>query len=147
MDDIFRGLGVEDELTAPENFGRVRETLQRMGIASSRERKLHQSCHLLHKRGRYSILSFKEVFVMDGRTGDISEEDLARRNRIALLLEEWGLVRVLDPEAIADKLAPMSALKVISYRERADWTLVPKHSLGSRTAERGLGKEEHGTDR
>lgn len=130
-DDLFKGLGVEIALTAPENFGRVRETLQRMGIASSRERKLFPSAHILHKRGRYAILHFKEVFIMDGRTADVSEEDLARRNRIASLLQEWSLLKILHPELIADNLAPMSALRVLTHRERDSWVISPKHSLGT----------------
>lgn len=134
-EDVFRGLGVRITLPAPEDFSRIRETLTRMGIASSREKALYQSAHILHKRGEYAIVSFKEMFEMDGRESDINDEDRARRNRIAFLLEEWGLAKIIDPEKYRDHLAPMSALKVLSFAEKAQWSLRAKHPIGSRHAE------------
>ena len=128
--DIFMGVGVEVELNKPSNFLTVIETLTRIGIASKKEKTLYQSCNLLHKQGRYVILSFKELFILDGRPSTFTDEDRARRNTIVALLEEWGLVKVLDDDFNDEDRAPMSQIKVISYKEKVDWKLVPKYTVG-----------------
>jgi len=129
-EDIFDGYGVEVELADPECFHKCRETLTRIGVASRHEKKLFQSCHILHKRGRYIVVHFKELFELDGRDSDFDDEDRARRDRIATLLEEWGLVKIVDPTKLGP-LAAMSTVKVIHHSEKAEWTLQPKHSLGT----------------
>lgn len=127
-EDIFEGLGVEINLNSPENFLKVKETLTRIGVASRKSNTLTQSCHILHKRGRYSIFHFKELFILDGKETTFSEEDAARRNAITLLLEEWGLIKPL--KAIGDPVASMSNIKVIPHKDRANWQLIPKYSVG-----------------
>lgn len=127
-EDIFKGLGVEIALNAPEDFLKVRETLTRIGVASRKTNTLTQSCHILHKKGRYAIVHFKELFILDGKETSFSEEDRARRNAIALLLEEWGLAKPL--QTVSEPIASMSNIKVISHKERADWTLVTKYTVG-----------------
>jgi hypothetical protein len=127
-DDIFSGYGIEVVLSKPEDFLKIKETLTRIGVASKKEKALTQSCHILHKRGRYVILHFKELFLIDGREGVISEDDLARRNSIVKLINEWGLVRTVNP--ITGTLASMRDIKVISHKERSDWKLVSKYKIG-----------------
>jgi Bacteriophage translational regulator len=114
----------------PNDFLKIKETLTRIGVASRKDKKLYQSCHILHKQGRYAIVHFKELFALDGKATDFSEEDKARRNTIATLLEEWGLVQLVDPSKTADPKAPMNQIKVISYKEKGDWELCSKYSIG-----------------
>lgn len=128
-EDVFRGLGVEIRLPKPDDFLKVRETLTRIGIASKKTSTLFQSCHILHKQGRYAIMHFKEMFILDGLNDTIPEEDIKRRNTITKLLEEWNLVEVLDEiEGETD----MGLIKVLPYREKGDWSLVPKYSIGNK---------------
>lgn len=131
-DDIFKGCGIEVELASPEAFLKVKETLTRIGIASKRDRVLYQSCHILHKRGRYAIMHFKELFIMDGKNDSFSDDDNARRNTIVNLLEEWGLVTIVDHEDDLKPQAPLSQIKVLPFREKASWNLVPKYSIGKK---------------
>jgi hypothetical protein len=120
------------ELTNPENFLVIKETLTRIGVASRKEKKLFQSCHILHKRGYYYIVSFKEMFVLDGKHSDVTEDDIARRNTIAALLEEWGLIRIHDQTRAASPRAPISQIKVVSFKEKGEYTLIPKYTIGQR---------------
>ena len=122
---------VEVTLKAPDDFLKVRETLTRIGVASRGENKLYQSCHILHKQGRYFIVHFKELFLLDGKTSDFSENDVQRRNRITKLLADWGLVTVVS-ETLIEDLAPINQIKILPYREKADWELIPKYSIGSK---------------
>ena len=128
--DVFDGLGIEIELKNPEDFLKIRETLTRIGVSSRKEKKLYQSCHILHKRGKYAILHFKEFFVLDGLESDISDSDIARRNKICKLLEEWGLVNILDDDI--EPVASMAQIKIIPHREKSEWELVPKYHIGRR---------------
>ena len=122
---------VEVTLKAPDDFLKVRETLTRIGVASRGENKLYQSCHILHKQGRYFIVHFKELFLLDGKSSDLSENDVQRRNRITKLLADWGLVTVVS-ETLIEDLAPINQIKILPYREKADWELIPKYSIGSK---------------
>ena len=122
---------IEVRLKNPDDFLKVRETLTRIGVASRHENKLFQSCHILHKQGRYFIVSFKEMFMLDGRRADFSIEDARRRNRIAKLLSDWGLVDLVK-EIEKEELAPMSQVKIIPFKQKADWELVVKYRMGSR---------------
>lgn len=131
MNDIVNGF-VKVTLPNEENFLKVKETLTRIGIASKKDQKLFQSCHILHKRGEYYITHFKELFILDGKTNDFSDDDRARRNTIVNLLEEWGLVDVVDPTQIEDPVAPLSQIKVLPYREKGDWELVSKYTVGKK---------------
>ena len=131
-EDIFRGVGVEVKLKSQDDFLKVRETLTRIGIASKKERKLYQSCHILHKRGRYVILSFKELFKLDGKESNFNESDLARRNTIAKLLHDWNLVQIIDLEAIKEPTVPISQIKIIPYKDRENWELIAKYQVGSK---------------
>jgi len=117
---------------APDDFLKVRETLTRIGVASRKEQKLFQSCHILHKRGRYFIVHFKELFALDGKPTNFEDNDIGRRNSIANLLSEWGLVEIVSPEKYADSLAPLSQIKIISYADRGDWELVTKYNIGTK---------------
>ena len=120
---------LEISLKEPDDFLKVRETLSRIGVASRKERKLYQSCHILHKQGRYFIVHFKELFALDGKQTNLSENDIARRNTIAKLLTDWDLVKVLG---VPEPVAPLSQIKVLSYREKADWTLETKYNIGKK---------------
>ena len=122
---------VEVRLHQPDDFLKVRETLTRIGVASRGENKLYQSCHILHKQGRYFIVSFKELFLLDGKTSDFSENDIQRRNRITKLLSDWGLVDVVNEQAIED-MAPVGQIKILPYKEKQDWQLIPKYSIGNK---------------
>ena len=127
--------GIEDmlEISFKENddFLKIRETLTRIGVASRKEQTLYQSCHILHKRGKYYLVHFKELFALDGKESSITENDLARRNAIARLLEEWDLVSILDKERSSTPLAPMSQIKVLPHKEKSEWTLVTKYNIGN----------------
>ncbi len=122
---------VEVLLKEPDDFLKCRETLTRIGVASRTDRKLYQSCHILHKQGKYYIVSFKELFLLDGKTSDFSDNDVQRRNRIAKLLSEWNLVEVVNPDLIED-MCSMGQIKIIPHREKAEWELIPKYQIGSK---------------
>ena len=122
---------VEVQLTDEQNFLKIKETLTRIGIAAAKEKKLYQSCLILHKQGKYYIVHFKELFALDGKVSTITDEDKARRNTIASLLEEWGLCTVLDPKKIADQ-APMNQIKIIPFKEKNDWELISKYQIGKK---------------
>jgi len=128
--DIFEGLGVEILLKSKEDFLKVKETLTRIGISSRTEKKLWQSCHILHKRGKYAIMHFKEMFILDGLSSDISEEDLGRRNTIVRLLVEWGLVLPVDEEEYKEPQVTLSKFKIISHKDKHEWQLIPKYHIG-----------------
>ena len=130
--DLFRGVGVEITLPNPDNFLKIKETLTRIGVASRKDQKLYQSCHILHKQGRYYIVHFKELFMLDGKVNNFDDEDKGRRNTIVNLLEEWNLISCVDPSQIEDPVAPLSQIKVLSYKEKDQWELVPKYSIGKK---------------
>jgi len=118
-------------LEDPENFLKIKETLSRIGVASKKDNTLYQSCHILHKQGRYFITHFKELFALDGKDADFMDNDLERRNTIAKLLQDWGLLKIvtnIDETA----MAPLSQIKIISYKEKGDWNLVPKYNIGKK---------------
>lgn len=121
---------VEVRLPNDESFLKVKETLTRMGIASKKDKKLYQSCHILHKQGKYYITHFKEMFMLDGKSNNLSDEDIARRNTIVNLLEEWGLIEIVDASKAEDPIAPLSQIKVLPYRDKSEWELVAKYSIG-----------------
>lgn len=125
---------VEVYLSDPDDFLKVRETLTRIGVASRKEKKVYQSCHILHKQGRYFIVHFKELFALDGKKSNITLNDVQRRNRISKLLSDWNLVEVVDSEKILD-VAPLNQIKVLSYKEKGDWILEPKYNIGGRKTE------------
>lgn len=129
-EDIFDDLGVEIILKTKEDFLKVKETLTRIGVSSKKEKKLFQSCHILHKRGKYAIMHFKEMFLLDGLTSDISDEDIARRNTIVKLLVEWNLLEVIDPEEYKEPQLSLARLKIIPHKEKQDWQLIPKYHIG-----------------
>tara|TARA_B100000902_G_scaffold95260_1_gene98057 strand:- start:3168 stop:3593 length:426 start_codon:yes stop_codon:yes gene_type:complete len=120
---------VEVFLGEPDDFLKVRETLTRIGVASRKEKKIYQSCHILHKQGKYYIVHFKELFALDGKNTNLSLNDVQRRNRIVQLLSDWGLIEVVDSEKIVD-LAPLNQIKVLSFKEKNDWTLESKYNIG-----------------
>ncbi len=122
---------VEVGLKEPDDFLKVRETLTRIGVASRKEKKLYQSCHILHKQGRYYIVHFKELFARDGKKANLSLNDVQRRNRIVQLLSDWGLVSISSKESIVD-VAPLSQIKVLAYKEKGDWTLESKYNIGKK---------------
>ena len=124
---------VEVVLNEPDDFLKVRETLTRIGVASRKERKIYQSCHILHKQGKYYIVHFKELFALDGKNTNITENDVQRRNRISQLLSDWGLVSIVDSNKVGD-LAPLNQIKVISFKEKGDWTLESKYNIGKKKA-------------
>ena len=122
---------IEVGLREPDDFLKVRETLTRIGVASRKEKKLYQSCHILHKQGKYYIVHFKELFALDGKKANLSLNDVQRRNRIVQLLGDWGLVSINSKESIAD-VAPLSQIKVLAYKEKSDWTLESKYNIGKK---------------
>lgn len=130
--DLFRGVGIEITLPNPDNFLKIKETLTRVGIASKKEKKLYQSCHILHKQGNYAILHFKELFILDGKENTFSEEDESRRNTIVNLLEEWGLLNIVEQEKCEDPVAPLSQIKIISHKEKDQWVLETKYNIGKK---------------
>ena len=123
---------VQIELPNDENFLKVKETLTRIGIASHKEKKLYQSCHILHKQGKYYIVHFKELFMLDGKINNFDEEDKGRRNTIVNLLEEWGLVKTVNAAQVQDPIAPLSQIKILSHSEKNQWELVAKYSIGKK---------------
>lgn len=122
---------LEITLNEPDDFLKVRETLTRIGVASRKENKLYQSCHILHKQGRYFIIHFKELFILDGKPSNLESNDLLRRNSIAVLLSDWGLVKIVDRSMVAN-CAPLRQIKIISHKEKSEWELCPKYNIGSR---------------
>ena len=122
---------VEVVLGEPDDFLKVRETLTRIGVASRKEKKIYQSCHILHKQGRYYLVHFKELFALDGKHANLTANDVQRRNRIAQLLSDWGLVTVVDDDKIRD-IAPLNQIKVLAYKDKGDWILETKYNIGSK---------------
>ena len=122
---------IEVTLSEPDDFLKVRETLTRIGVASRKEKKLYQSCHILHKQGRYYIVHFKELFALDGKSANLSMNDVQRRNRIITLLSDWGLITIMKPDSIQD-VAPLNQIKVLSYKDKGDWTLETKYNIGKK---------------
>lgn len=125
---------VEVVLGEPDDFLKVRETLTRIGVASRKEKKIYQSCHILHKQGKYYIVHFKELFALDGKNTNLSLNDIQRRNRIIQLLSDWGLITVINSEKIAD-LAPLNQIKVLAFKEKEEWTLESKYNIGRKKQE------------
>lgn len=121
---------VEVKLANEDDFLKVRETLTRIGVASKKDQKLYQSCHILHKQGKYYIVHFKELFALDGKPTNISDDDLSRRNTIANLMAEWGLVTLVEPNKSATLTSPLSQIKVLTHKEKDDWELVAKYNIG-----------------
>lgn len=122
---------VEVILNEPDDFLKVRETLTRIGVASRKEKKLYQSCHILHKQGRYYVVHFKELFALDGKHANLTVNDVQRRNRITRLLSDWGLITVVNQDSIAD-IAPLNQIKVLSYKDKGDWILEQKYNIGKK---------------
>ena len=125
---------LEVTLNEPDDFLKVRETLTRIGVASRKEQKLFQSCHILHKQGRYFILSFKELFLLDGKKSNLEVNDLERRNSIATLLSDWGLINIVDTSKCVDK-APLRQIKIVSFKQKSEWELCQKYNIGSKTSQ------------
>ena len=123
---------VEVTLNEPDDFLKVRETLTRIGVASRKEKKLYQSCHILHKQGRYYIVHFKELFALDGKHANLTGNDVQRRNRIARLLSDWGLISVVKPDDVID-IAPLNQIKVLAYKDKGEWILEQKYNIGKKT--------------
>ena len=122
---------VEVTLNEPDDFLKVRETLTRIGVASRKEKKIYQSCHILHKQGRYFLVHFKELFALDGKHANLTSNDVQRRNRIAQLLVDWGLVGIVNSDSIQD-VAPLNQIKVLSYKDKGDWILETKYNIGAK---------------
>ena len=122
---------IEITLNEPDDFLKVRETLTRIGVASRKEKKIYQSCHILHKQGRYYIVHFKELFALDGKHANLTQNDVQRRNRIIQLLCDWGLVTVITPEKVTD-IAPLNQIKVLAYKGKGDWILETKYNIGKK---------------
>lgn len=131
-DNLFRNLGVEVILESEEAFPKIRETLTRIGVVSQKEKTLCQSALLLHKRGRYAIMMFKEMFILDGKTADITETDIARRNTIALLLEQWGLLKIKNKHLIEKNTLPLNQVKILNFKEKDEYNLVSKYTIGNK---------------
>ena len=126
---------VECTLENPDDFLKVRETLTRIGVASRKDKILYQSCHILHKQGRYYIVHFKELFALDGKPTNFSENDQARRNTIANLLSEWGLIALVNPNSSSELVVPLNQLKILSFKEKDQWDLTAKYNIGSKRNE------------
>ena len=122
---------IEVSLNEPDDFLKVRETLTRIGVASRKEKKIYQSCHILHKQGRYYIVHFKELFALDGKRANLTQNDVQRRKRIIQLLCDWGLVTVINLEKVTD-IAPLNQIKVLAYKEKGDWVLETKYNIGKK---------------
>lgn len=134
--NLFRGLGVQVDILTPENFLRIKETLTRIGISAKDGNKLYQSCHILHKRdsagiSRYAIIHFKELFILDGKSANFDENDIPRRNTIAKLLQDWGLLNINISETITEFL-PIQMIKIIAFKDKADWELIAKYKIGKK---------------
>ena len=124
---------IEITLKEPDDFLKVKETLTRIGVASRKEKTLYQSCHILHKQGKYYIVHFKELFALDGKPYNFSDTDVARRNTISNLLEEWSLVKLVDEEKTKDPILPLNQLKILSFSEKEEWSLIPKYNIGKKS--------------
>lgn len=131
VEDWFAHLALEVTFESPDDFLKIKETLSRMGIASNKDKKLYQSCHILHKRGKYYITHFKELFAIDGKSVNITEEDIARRNLIASLLQDWGLLSVVDAEWLKNKAA-INTVKIIKHSDKDSWEFVTKYTIGGK---------------
>jgi hypothetical protein len=129
MNDLL-SLLIEVKIGEEEDFLKIKETLTRIGVASRKEKKLYQSCHIFHKQGKYYIVHFKEMFAIDGKPSNFSEEDKGRRNKIIELLQDWGLLKVIEPELIKEPLASMSQIKIINHKEKNEWSLEAKYNMG-----------------
>jgi len=127
---------LEVNLKEPDDFLKVRETLTRIGVASRKDKKLFQSCHILHKQGRYFIVHFKELFALDGKEANLTENDIERRNTIAQLLADWGLIAIINT-TVAEKKAPLSQIKVLSFKEKGEWDLQAKYNIGKKIEDEG----------
>lgn len=123
---------VEVELPNEESFLKIKETLTRIGIASKKDRKLYQSCHILHKQGKYYIVHFKELFMLDGKVASFSDEDKGRRNQIVNLLQQWGLIKAINEAQIIEPIAPLSQIKILPYKDKEEWELIAKYSIGKK---------------
>jgi len=123
---------VEVRLNEQDDFLKVKETLTRIGVSSRKDKILYQSCHILHKQGLYYITHFKELFALDGKPSNISDNDIQRRNAIAKLLEEWGLIEIVNPDIIGEDVAPLYQIKIISFKEKSEWQLVTKYNIGKK---------------
>lgn len=130
--DLFKGNGVLVSLRSPDDFLKVKETLTRIGVASKKDKKLYQSCHILHKQGQYAIVHFKELFLLDGKSSDLSEKDVARRNSITKLLSEWELIKIDEDNFDELEFAPIQEIKILSFKEKNEWELVPKYNIGKK---------------
>jgi len=122
---------LEITIPEPDSFLKIKETLSRIGVASKKDNILYQSCHILHKQGRYYLVHFKELFALDGKESNISQDDIERRNAIAVLLQDWNLLKVIDDNKVA-KRASLSSIKILTYQEKSNWTLMPKYNIGVR---------------
>jgi hypothetical protein len=131
MNDIIDTL-LEVKLGEEDDFLKVRETLTRIGVASRKDKTLYQSCHILHKQGKFYIVHFKEMFALDGKHSNFSDEDKGRRNTIAKLLEDWGLVKIVDPAKFSNPKATMNQIKILPHKEKDEWTLVTKYAIGKK---------------
>ena len=142
--------GIEDmlEISFKENddFLKIRETLTRIGVASRKDKTLYQSCHILHKRGRYYLVHFKELFALDGKPTNYSENDQARRNTIANLLSEWNLIKLVNSEQTSTLVVPLNQLKILAYKEKDEWALTAKYNIGSKKVNYEHGEEESGKE-
>ena len=128
---------VECTLENPDDFLKVRETLTRIGVASRKDKTLYQSCHILHKQGRYFIVHFKELFALDGKPTNFSENDQARRNTVTNLLAEWGLIKLVKPQVTEELVVPLNQLKILSFKEKDQWNLTAKYNIGSKRTDDG----------
>ena len=126
---------IEVKIGEEEDFLKIKETLTRIGVASRKENKLYQSCHIFHKQGKYYIVHFKEMFIIDGKPSNFSDEDKGRRNKIIELLQDWGLLKVVDSESIKEPLASISQIKIISHKDKSQWTLEAKYNMGRKKAQ------------
>jgi len=131
MNEILESL-VEIKIAEEEDFLKIKETLTRIGIASRKEKKLYQSCHIFHKQGKYYIVHFKEMFLIDGKQSNFSEEDKGRRNKIIALLQDWNLLKVVESEKIQSPVAPMNQIKIINHKEKNEWALESKYNIGKK---------------
>lgn len=129
MNELLNKL-IEIRIGEEEDFLKIKETLTRIGVASKKDKTLYQSCHIFHKQGKYYIVHFKEMFAIDGKTSNLSEEDIGRRNKIVELLQEWGLIRVVNPQAIESPKASMGQIKIINHKEKNEWKLEAKYNIG-----------------
>jgi len=129
MNELLDSL-VEVKIAEEEDFLKIKETLTRIGVASRKERKLYQSCHIFHKQGRYYIVHFKEMFLIDGKPSDFSDEDKGRRNKITTLLQDWVVLKIIEPDRVVEPQASMSQIKIINHKEKNDWILETKYNMG-----------------